>query len=183
MIDGVELCRRIKRDEATANIPVLLMSGASRSDSDVIEGLKAGADDYLEIPFRHEEFLVKVARLSERRRMDQALKDSEERYRALANGYAELFENANDIIYTHDLKGNFTSLNKVGELVTSQDHNGVYRGLALSGTGMTDLKKFIFGMQEPIGTVMQVPRSRLQPFEKEDPSQSAVRIVKATENE
>jgi len=38
-------------------------------------------------------------------------------------------------------------------------------------------------MQEPIGTVMQVPRSRLQPFEKEDPSQSAVRIVKATENE
>src|SRR5260370_32725530 len=40
-----------------------------------------------------------------------AMRESEERYR-------ELFENANDIIYTHDLKGNFSSLNKSGERVT-----------------------------------------------------------------
>ncbi|HEY7783268.1 MAG TPA: PAS domain S-box protein [Pyrinomonadaceae bacterium] len=42
---------------------------------------------------------------------ESALKDSEERYR-------ELFENANDIVYTHDLKGNFTSLNRTGERIT-----------------------------------------------------------------
>src|ERR1044071_2778985 len=39
------------------------------------------------------------------------LRESEERYR-------ELFENANDIIYTHDLQGNFTSLNRTGERIT-----------------------------------------------------------------
>ena len=32
--------------------------------------------------------------------------------------YRELFENANDIIYTHDLSGNFTSLNRTGERIT-----------------------------------------------------------------
>lgn len=40
-------------------------------------------------------------------RLEQKLKESEERYR-------ELFENANDPMYTHDLKGNILTINKVG---------------------------------------------------------------------
>jgi PAS domain S-box-containing protein len=49
--------------------------------------------------------------ISARRAAENALRESEERYR-------ELFENANDIVYTHDLDGNFTSLNKTGERIT-----------------------------------------------------------------
>jgi PAS domain S-box-containing protein len=49
--------------------------------------------------------------VTEQRRAENIIRESEERYR-------ELFENANDIIYTHDLKGNFTSLNRSGELLT-----------------------------------------------------------------
>ena len=49
--------------------------------------------------------------ITERKRTEEALIRSEKQYR-------ELFENANDLIYTHDLAGNFTSLNRAGELIT-----------------------------------------------------------------
>ena len=49
--------------------------------------------------------------ITDNRRAEVSIRESEERYR-------ELFENANDIIYTHDLQGNFTSLNRSGERIT-----------------------------------------------------------------
>ena len=52
-----------------------------------------------------------VRDITARKRDEQALRDSEERYR-------KVLENANDIVYTHDLEGNLTSINKAGERVT-----------------------------------------------------------------
>jgi DNA-binding response OmpR family regulator len=44
VIGGLELCRKLKEDEQTAYVPVLLISGLKKSDDDGIEGLYAGAD-------------------------------------------------------------------------------------------------------------------------------------------
>src|SRR5689334_15511606 len=46
-VDGLELCRRLKDNPRTAYIPVMLLSGRIPSDDAGIEGLHAGADDYL----------------------------------------------------------------------------------------------------------------------------------------
>ncbi len=100
VIDGIELCRRLKQNSRTANVPVLLISGIRHADSDTLEGLTAGADDYLDIPFRHQEFLVKVARLAERHRVERH--------------YREIVEQAVDIIYARDLEGYLTSINDAG---------------------------------------------------------------------
>lgn len=45
-MNGFQVCRRLKRDEATVAIPVIMLTSADRSD-DMMAGLEAGADDYI----------------------------------------------------------------------------------------------------------------------------------------
>ncbi len=63
-------------------------------------------------PVPEEGMLYAVARdITDRKRNENALLEKERKYR-------DLFENANDLMYTHDLKGNFTSFNRAGEQIT-----------------------------------------------------------------
>ncbi len=55
------------------------------------------------------------------------LRETAHREAALKERYRELFENANDMIYTHDLSGQFTSLNKAGEEITGYTSAQVLR--------------------------------------------------------
>ncbi len=100
LMDGLELCRRLKEDPRTRHVPVLLASAIRTGRRSSLNALTAGADDYLEMPFRRQELLVKVARLTERHRIERS--------------YRELVEEAADIIYTRDMDGRITGINEAG---------------------------------------------------------------------
>ena len=58
-LDGPELCRRIRRDEARSHLYVMLLTSRD-SRADLVAGLDAGADDYLIKPFDPEELRARV---------------------------------------------------------------------------------------------------------------------------
>jgi len=58
-LDGIEVCRRMKAESATARIPIIMVS-ARGEESDVVLGLGLGADDYIPKPFKPRELVARV---------------------------------------------------------------------------------------------------------------------------
>jgi two-component system response regulator RpaA len=64
-VDGFTVCQRLRRDERTADIPVLMLTALGQTQ-DKVDGFNAGADDYLTKPFELEEMLARVRALLRR---------------------------------------------------------------------------------------------------------------------
>lgn len=62
-MDGLEVCRRLKADSATAAIPVILISSHRVSCTDRVQGLESGADDYLIKPVDLAEMVAHIKAL------------------------------------------------------------------------------------------------------------------------
>jgi two-component system phosphate regulon response regulator PhoB len=62
---GLELLRRMKRDESTREIPIIMITAKTAEDN-VIQGLDAGADDYIVKPFAPRELIARVKALLRR---------------------------------------------------------------------------------------------------------------------
>ena len=56
---GIELARRLKRDTATAELPIIMLTAKSEEDNK-IQGLEAGADDYITKPFSPRELVARL---------------------------------------------------------------------------------------------------------------------------
>lgn len=61
-IDGLEVCRILRRDPATSAIPILMLT-ARASEMDRVIGLELGADDYVTKPFSPREVVVRIKKL------------------------------------------------------------------------------------------------------------------------
>lgn len=63
VIDGYEILRRLRENEATARVPVIMLT-ARKQESDVLRALELGASDYMVKPFIPEELVARLARLT-----------------------------------------------------------------------------------------------------------------------
>ena len=61
-IDGLEVCKILRRDPATASIPILMLT-ARAAEMDRIVGLELGADDYVTKPFSPRELVLRIKKL------------------------------------------------------------------------------------------------------------------------
>jgi two-component system phosphate regulon response regulator PhoB len=66
-VDGIEVCKRLKRDERTARLPVIMLT-ARQEPVDRIVGLELGADDYITKPFNLRELVLRVGAVLRRSR-------------------------------------------------------------------------------------------------------------------
>jgi DNA-binding response OmpR family regulator len=69
-IDGLEVCRLLRANEATAGIPIIMLT-ARAEESQRIVGLEMGADDYLPKPFSPNELVARVRALLRRTNRQQ----------------------------------------------------------------------------------------------------------------
>ena len=64
---GIEVCRRLRREKATAHVPIIMLT-AREAEDDRVRGLDTGADDYVTKPFSPRELLARVAAVLRRMR-------------------------------------------------------------------------------------------------------------------
>ena len=117
-VTGYELCRTIKEDPDLKYIPIILLTSKA-STEDKIEGLEAGADDYLCKPFSAKELLVRVQNLLILREHQKELAKLNEE---LTRSNTALHE-ANELksqfvrIAAHDLKNPLNNIREFSKIV------------------------------------------------------------------
>jgi PAS domain S-box-containing protein len=112
-LDGLGLVRKLREDPATLTLPVLMLSARAGAEASV-DGLEAGADDYLSKPFTAVELL---ARVRTHVKMDAA-RTQLTRELARANKELEAFTSC----ASHDLKAPVRTVRMFGQLL--QEHAG-----------------------------------------------------------
>jgi len=76
-IDGLDVCRKLKYNEATSNIPIVMLS-AKGEESDVVIGLELGADDYISKPFSPKILMARIKNVLRRKQHAQEKSSSDE---------------------------------------------------------------------------------------------------------
>jgi CheY-like chemotaxis protein/AraC-like DNA-binding protein len=144
-MDGIELCREIKKDAALNHIPVVLLT-ASRGPETELQSIEEGADLYITKPFDKDLLLAKVENIFKTRSelrnyffneitlKQNSLKVSAE--------YREFLENCIAIVERHLTDENFTIKVLVKEMGMS--HSNLYKKIRLlSGQSITNFIRYI----------------------------------------
>lgn len=69
-VDGIEVCKILRRDPATAGMPILMLT-ARAAEMDRVLGLELGADDYVTKPFSPRELVLRIRKLLARTQVSE----------------------------------------------------------------------------------------------------------------
>jgi adenylate cyclase len=72
-LDGYEVCRRLRADDETAVLPIIMVTSSIGQEK--TKAIEAGADDFIPKPFNHDELLVRVRSLLRIKRYHDTIKD------------------------------------------------------------------------------------------------------------
>ena len=120
-MDGLEVCRRLKAEPATRNIPIIFLT-ASNEMSHLVQGLEAGAVDYVTKPFNPPELLARV-------RTHLELKHSRDIIVRYTEQLAHLNNEKNEFmgIAAHDLRNPLSAIKGYAEMMV-EDANALALG-------------------------------------------------------
>jgi two-component system, OmpR family, alkaline phosphatase synthesis response regulator PhoP len=76
-IDGLEVCRRLRGNQRTASVPILMLS-ARKEELDKVLGLELGADDYMVKPFGIRELVARVRAMLRRFEQKSAMSETDQ---------------------------------------------------------------------------------------------------------
>ncbi|TFZ07883.1 ATP-binding protein [Ramlibacter humi] len=110
-MDGFELLRRLRRDPATATLPVIMLSANAGEDAR-LRALEAGADDFLVKPFHARELL---ARVSGAMRLTQVRQQAMRREQELRTEVERVLESITEGFVAVDADWRFTYVNRAAE--------------------------------------------------------------------
>ena len=79
-MDGFEACREIKKNPATAQIPIIFITAKDETTS-VVEGFRSGGVDYITKPFQEEEIFIRIETHLKNHRLTRALQEEVDRRR------------------------------------------------------------------------------------------------------
>ncbi len=96
-LSGFDLCERLKLDDATKDIPVIMLTALQRLD-DKIRGLDCGADDFLTKPFKEMELLARMRAHLRRKHLQDNLKASEKELEQLGRPTEEMADSSQKLI-------------------------------------------------------------------------------------
>ena len=103
-MDGYEVCRKIKENPVTKNIPVIFLTAQVQTE-DIIHGFEAGAADYVIKPFNLSELLSRIFTHLELKRARDIITGQNDRLKYLNDTKDKFFS-----IISHDLRSPFTIL-------------------------------------------------------------------------
>ncbi len=148
-MDGLEVCRRLKTDPATRQIPIIFLT-ASNEMEHLVKGFEAGAVDYVTKPFNGAELLARV-------RTHLELKLARERLREMNDEKNEFMG-----IAAHDLRNPLSAIKGYAEMVMEDAQDLKHREIEDNGRRIQDTAARMAEMVQNLLDANRIERGEMQ---------------------